>query len=103
MCPCCGEISKREFLENVTAPALYGERIQALATYFAHQHFLPFDRPVQMFEDIFGVGISPGTCANVDKKLFAQLESNWKKRLERAHYETVKAFQCKGSVHIPPA
>lgn len=74
-CPCCGEISKGTFPENVTAPTLYGERIQALAAYFTHQHFLPFDRLAQMFQDIFGVGISPGTFANVDKKLFAQLES----------------------------
>lgn len=75
VCPCCGEISKGEFPENVTAPALYRERIQALAAYFAHQHFLPFDRLAQMFEDIFGIGISPGTCSNVDKKLFTQLEA----------------------------
>jgi transposase len=75
MCPCCGEISKGIFPENITAPAQYGERVQALAVYFAHQHFLPFDRLSQMFEDIFGIAISPATCANVDRKLFAQLES----------------------------
>jgi len=75
VCPCCGVILKGEFPKNVTAPVQYGERVQALATYFAHQHFLPFDRLAQMFEDIFGIGISPATCANVDRKLFAQLES----------------------------
>ena len=75
ICPCCGEISKGVFPENVTAPVRYGERVQALAAYFAHQHFLPFDRLTQIFEDIFGIGISPATCANVDKKLFIQLES----------------------------
>lgn len=75
ICPCCGEVSKGEFPENVKAPVQYGERVQALAAYFAHQHFLPFDRLAQMFEDIFGIGISPATCANVDRKLFAQLES----------------------------
>jgi len=30
ICPCCGEISKGQFPKNVMAPALYGERIQAL-------------------------------------------------------------------------
>lgn len=49
--------------------------MQALAAYFAHQHFFPFDRLSQMFEDIFEIGISPATCANVDRKLFAQLKS----------------------------
>jgi len=75
ICPCCGEVSKGVFPENIVAPVQYGERVQALSVYFAHQHFLPFDRLAQMFEDVFGIAISPGTCANVDRKLFAQLES----------------------------
>jgi transposase len=75
ICPCCGGIAKGVFPENVTAPVQYGERVQALAAYFAHQHFLPFDRLSQMFEDVFGIGISPATCANVDRRLFAKLES----------------------------
>lgn len=75
MCPCCGEISRGVFPQNIMSPVQYGERVQALSVYFAHQHFLPFDRLAQMFEDIFGIGISPGTCVNVDCKLFAQLES----------------------------
>lgn len=75
MCPCCGEVSKGVFPENIVAPVQYGERVQALSVYFAHQHFLPFNRLAQMFEDVFGIAISPGTCANVDRKLFAQLEA----------------------------
>jgi transposase len=74
-CPCCGKVSKGAFPDNVTAPAQYGERIQALAAYFTHYHFLPIDRLAQMFEDIFGVNISPATCTNVDSKLFESLES----------------------------
>lgn len=75
VCPCCGEVSKGVFPDNVVAPVQYGERVQALAVYFAHQHFLPFDRLAQMFEDVFGIGLSAATCANVDRKLFTQLES----------------------------
>ena len=75
MCPCGGEVSKGVFPDHVVAPVQYGERIQALAVYFAHQHFLPFDRLAQMFEDVFGIGLSAATCANVDRKLFTQLES----------------------------
>lgn len=74
ICPCCGVVAKGEFPENVIAPVQYGERVQALASYFAHQHFMPFERLSQMFEDIFGIGISPATCANVDRKLFVKLE-----------------------------
>lgn len=73
-CPCCGKISKAVFPQNVRAPVQYGERVQALAAYFSHQHFLPTERLCQVFKDIFDVTLSAGTCANVDVKLFAQLE-----------------------------
>ena len=75
ICPCCGGISKGLFPENISAPVQYGERVQALSAYFSHQHFIPFDRLSQMFEDVFEIGISPATCANIDSKLFTQLES----------------------------
>lgn len=74
-CPCCGKFNRAAFPENVRGPVQYGERVQALTAYFAHQHFIPVDRVCEIFEDIFGIAISPGTCANVDEKLFQKLES----------------------------
>jgi len=74
-CPCCGELNRGIFPENIRGPVQYGERVQALTAYFAHQHFIPIDRVCQIFEDVFGVAISPGTCSNVDERLFQQLES----------------------------
>jgi transposase len=74
-CPCCGKRSRGIFPENVRGPVQYGERIQALTAYFSHQHFIPVDRVCQIFEDIFDVNISPGTCSNIDEKLFWQLDS----------------------------
>src|SRR3989338_2144599 len=61
-------MNRATFPENVRGPVQYGERIQALAVYFAHQHFIPVDRLCQIFEDIFGIALSPGTCSNVDEK-----------------------------------
>jgi transposase len=74
-CPCCGVMNRATFPENIKGPVQYGERVQALTAYFAHQHFIPVDRLCQIFEDIFGIALSPGTCANVDEKLFHKLES----------------------------
>lgn len=74
-CPCCGKISKGSFPENVKAPVQYGEHVQALATYFKNQHLIPAERVCEIFEDVFGIPLSPGTCAKIDKKLFAKLES----------------------------
>jgi len=73
-CPCCGEITRASFPENVRGPVQYGDRVRALVAYFAHQHFIPVDRVCEIFEDIFGIALSPGTCANVDDRLFANLE-----------------------------
>jgi transposase len=104
ICPCCGGAAKGEFPENVTAPVQYGERVQALAAYFAHQHFLPFERLSQMFEDIFGIGISPATCANVDRKLFVRLDSfeaNLKSHLIASkvlHFDET-GMRCKKKLH----
>jgi len=74
-CPCCGELNRGVFPENSRGPVQYGARVQALMVYFANQHFIPVDRVCQIFEDVFGLAISPGTCSNVDEKLFRQLES----------------------------
>ena len=74
-CPCCGELNRGIFPENIRGPVQYGERVQALMVYFAHQHFIPVDRVCQIFEDVFGIAISAGTCSNVDERLFRQLES----------------------------
>lgn len=74
ICPCCGVRNKGTFPENLNAPVQYGERIKALAAYFLHQHFIPFERVVQIFEDVFDMAISPGTCANMNKRLFKNLE-----------------------------
>jgi transposase len=74
-CSCCGMSSKGSFPENVNAPVQYGERVQALATYFKNRHFIPVERVCEIFEDVFGISLSPGTCSKIDKKLFAKLES----------------------------
>ena len=72
-CPVCGCVSRGVFPECIKASVQYGERVQALAAYFSHQHFIPVERLGQIFEDVFGIGLSPGTCANIDKKLFKNL------------------------------
>jgi transposase len=74
-CPCCGELTRGGFPEYIRGPVQYGKRVQALTAYFAHQHFIPVERVCQIFGDIFDIAISPGTCSNVEERLFLQLES----------------------------
>lgn len=72
-CSCCGHRTKAPFPEHVTAPVQYGLRIQALSAYLHNQQFVPPDRIRQFFEDIFEINISPGTCMNIDERLFEYL------------------------------
>jgi transposase len=74
-CPCCGHHTSADFPEGIAAFVQYGERVQALAAYFHNQHLIPIDRVCEIFEDIYGVSLSTGTCVNVDKRLFARLSS----------------------------
>jgi transposase len=73
VCPFCGEISRGTFPENVLGPVQYGERVQALSTYLRNEHLIPVKRICEIFEDIFGIPLSAGTCFKIDKKLFAKL------------------------------
>lgn len=73
-CPCCAELTRASFPDDIRGPVQYGDRIRALIAYFSHEHFIPVDRVREIFKDIFGVTLSSGTCANVDEQLFANLE-----------------------------
>lgn len=103
-CPCCGETTGALFPENVRGPVQYGDRVRALTAYFAHQHFIPVDRVCEIFEDIFGIAISPGTCANIDRCLFEKLESfeiNLKMHLLAArilHFDET-GMRCEKKLH----
>lgn len=103
-CPCCGKISKGSFPDDVKAPVQYGERVQALATYFKNEHLIPAERVCEIFEDVFGVSLSPGTCAKIDKKLFTKLESfetNLKAHLLAAkvlHFDET-GMRCQKKLH----
>lgn len=75
VCPCCGKRNQGEFPKGVKAFTQYGERVKAIAAYFLHQHLIPFERVAQLFEDLFNIPLSPGTCANMDSKLFKNLDA----------------------------
>ncbi len=103
-CPCCGKLSKGSFPENVKAPVQYGEHIQVLAIYFKNEHLIPAERVCEIFEDVFGISISPGTCAKIDQKLFTKLESfetNLKANLLAAkvlHFDET-GMRCEKKLH----
>ncbi|ODS43088.1 MAG: hypothetical protein MSIBF_03060 [Candidatus Altiarchaeales archaeon IMC4] len=54
VCPQCGRYVKAEFPPEVKAPAQYGRRIKALASYLNNYQLIPLDRTCELLEDIFG-------------------------------------------------
>jgi transposase len=53
-CPVCGEVSKGEFPEHVTAPVQYGPRLQAQAIYLNTYQLLPLARTCEIIADVYG-------------------------------------------------
>jgi transposase len=70
-CPCCGERTKAEAPDGVTAPVQYGPRAAAIGAYLWHGQFLSRDRACQALGEMFGCEPSPAVIAAAAKKIAA--------------------------------
>lgn len=68
-CPCCGERTKPDAPDGVSAPAQYGPRASALGTYLWHGQFLSRDRACAALGEMFGCAPSPGALAAQARKI----------------------------------
>jgi transposase len=68
-CPCCGERTKADAPDGVTAPVQYGPRASALGTYLWHGQFLSKDRACAALGEMFGCAPSPGALAAQARKI----------------------------------
>jgi transposase len=68
-CPCCGERTKADAPDGVTAPVQYGPRAAALGTYLWHGQFLSRDRACAALGEMFGCAPSPGALAAQARKI----------------------------------
>ena len=68
-CPCCGERTKADAPDGVTAPVQYGPRASALGTYLWHGQFLSRDRACAALGEMFGCAPSPGALAAQARKI----------------------------------
>lgn len=66
-CPCCGERTKADAPQGVTAPTQYGARAAAMAAYLWHGQFLSRDRAAAALADMFGCAPSPGAIAQMNR------------------------------------
>jgi transposase len=72
-CEMCGARTKGRFPAGVCAPAQYGERVRAVATYLHKYQLLPFARTSGAMRDLFGCAISPGTIHTTRHRCAAKL------------------------------
>jgi transposase len=70
-CPCCGERTKADAPDGVTAPVQYGPRAAALGTCLWHGQFLPGDRACAALGEMFGCAPSPAVIAAAARKIAA--------------------------------
>ncbi len=72
-CPCCGVLNKAKFPEGVTQPVQYGDNLISTIVYLNQYQFIPYNRIVDYFEELYGVKISEATIYNaivaVDEEL----------------------------------
>ena len=64
----CGEETKADAPDGVTAPVQYGPRIMGAGVYLWHGQFLARDRACQALSELFGCAPSPGALAAAARK-----------------------------------
>jgi len=67
-CDVCRTVTTAAFPEGVTHKVQYGEQVKAIALYLKNYVLVPYDRGAELFEDLFGVPISPGTLVRINNE-----------------------------------
>ena len=83
----CGYNTTACFPEGITNTVQYGPNARALMVYLNQYQFIPYLRIKQLFKDVFGKDISPGTIVNAINSLSANLnilDSQIKNKLRRS-------------------
>ena len=70
----CGAVHVGEYPEGVNAPAQYGPRARAFATYLHQYHLLPLQRTAQVMQDAFGLGMSQASVLAFGQQAALALE-----------------------------
>jgi hypothetical protein len=74
VCCVCGKVHKASFPEHIkSAPASYGENIEALVTYLTSYQLIPLKRAVELVEDLLGVKISQGFIVQSAQEAYEKL------------------------------
>lgn len=76
LCPDCGCQNEGVFPAEAKTSVQYGSRIKSLLVYLNQYQLLPYERTVQLVEDLFSRTISQGTLYDWNRACFENLESS---------------------------
>lgn len=96
-CAGCGAVNQAAFPAAVTQPVQYGPRMLSTAVYLMDYQLLPFARTSELFGDLFGQALSPGTLFTAQQACAAALagpEERIKECLRRAEVLHVDETGC---------
>jgi len=74
VCPICNGHNRGEFPDGVIQGVQYGEGVKGFITYLNQYQLIPYERVTELFEDLFGGGISQGTLLNALRTSYENLE-----------------------------
>ena len=67
LCPHCGEVNKTDFPEDIKRQAQYGKRLKGFLVYLNQYQLLPYERLIELMNDLYSIDISKGTVYNFNK------------------------------------
>jgi transposase len=77
-CPGCGSKSKAPAPAGLNAPTQYGPRVAAFGVYLTNRQYLPYDRTVELFADIFNLPLSPATITKWVNQAATRINADFK-------------------------
>jgi len=106
LCPDCGCQNEASFPVEAKTSVQYGSRIKSLLVYLNQYQLLPYERTVQLVEDLFSRTISQGTLYAWNTACFQHLEST-EERIRQAilasevvHFDET-GIRKQGKLHYP--
>ncbi len=69
ICLKCGHENQGQFPKSVNNTVQYGNGVNAWASYFTNQHFIPIERTAQIFEDLVNHRVSEATILKATNEL----------------------------------
>lgn len=73
-CSCCGKLTPAQFPDHITTSVQFGKRFKSILIYFNQYQLIPYQRTVEILNDIFKFPFSKGTLFNAISACYKNLK-----------------------------